>query len=108
MGSGGSTALWSSSKLVSLAVVLHYCNRSRKKLDTLVLLLDSLTNRRCLVITFTLVQLSCTKFGCYMVKSHGQLVSVSSTPHNAYTPDLSTWWSSRALQGAQGSSEISS
>lgn len=29
-------------------------------------------------------------FGCYMVKPHGQLVSVSSTPHSAYTPDLST------------------
>jgi len=25
-----------------------------------------------------------------MVKPHGQLVSVSSTPHSAYTPDLST------------------
>lgn len=29
-------------------------------------------------------------FGCYMVKPHGQLVQVSSTPHNAYTPCLST------------------
>ena len=27
---------------------------------------------------------------CYMVKPHGQLVSVSSTPHSASTPDLST------------------
>lgn len=26
----------------------------------------------------------------YMVKPHGQLVLVSSTPHNAYTPSLST------------------
>nr|ADI16574.1 hypothetical protein [uncultured gamma proteobacterium HF0010_01E20] len=26
----------------------------------------------------------------YMVKPHGQLVQVSSTPHNAYTPCLST------------------
>jgi len=25
-----------------------------------------------------------------MVKPHGQLVQVSSTPHNAYTPCLST------------------
>jgi len=25
-----------------------------------------------------------------MVKPHGQLVLVSSTPHNAYTPSLST------------------
>ena len=29
-------------------------------------------------------------FGCYMVKPHGPLVLVSSTPHNAYTPSLST------------------
>ena len=28
--------------------------------------------------------------GCYMVKPHGQLVLVSSTPHSAYTPNLST------------------
>ena len=28
--------------------------------------------------------------GCYMVKPHGQLVWVSSTPHSAYTPHLST------------------
>ena len=26
----------------------------------------------------------------YMVKPHGQLVQVSSTPHSAYTPCLST------------------
>ena len=29
-------------------------------------------------------------FGCYMVKSHGQLVLVSSMPHSTYTPNLST------------------
>jgi len=28
-----------------------------------------------------------------MVKPHEQLVPVSSTPHNAYTPGLSTSWS---------------
>ena len=28
--------------------------------------------------------------GCYMVKPHGQLVLVSSTPHSAYIPNLST------------------
>ena len=27
----------------------------------------------------------------YMVKPHGPLVLVSSTPHSAYTPSLSTW-----------------
>lgn len=32
-------------------------------------------------------------FGCYIVKPHEQLVSVSSTPRSAYTPDLSTSWS---------------
>ena len=38
----------------------------------------------------------------YMVKPHGQLVLVSSTPYNASTPSLSTWWSSTALQDPQG------
>src|SRR5471032_2032693 len=36
-------------------------------------------------------QLEASKLlGCYMVKPHGQLVLVSSTPHSAYTPNLST------------------
>ena len=48
------------------------------------------------------------RFGCYMVKSHGQLVSVSFTHYCASTPDLSTWWSSRTLQGDQVPGEISS
>ncbi len=30
-------------------------------------------------------------FWCCMVKPHGRLVQVSSTPHNAYTPCLSTF-----------------
>ncbi len=73
-------------------------------LDTWVLIFDSLANRRLLVrifhtVFFSALLVTPNKFGCYMVKPHGQLVSVSSTPHNAYTPDLSTWWSSRALQG---------
>ena len=38
----------------------------------------------------------------YMVKPHGQLVLVSSTPHNASTPSLSTSWSWTALQDPQG------
>ena len=33
---------------------------------------------------------ACKLLGCYMVKPHGQLVLVSSTPHSAYTPNLST------------------
>ena len=44
----------------------------------------------------------------YMVKPHGQLVPVSLTHCCASTPGLSTLSSSTALQGAQGSREISS
>ena len=36
----------------------------------------------------------------FMVKPHGRLVSVSSTCRHAYTSDLSTWSSSRSLQGS--------
>ena len=39
----------------------------------------------------------------YRIKPHEQLVSVSSTPHSAYTPDLSTSWSWTTLQGGQAS-----
>ena len=46
--------------------------------------------------------------GCYMAKPHGQLVSVSCTHYCASTPDLSTWWSSRALQGVLDPREASS
>ena len=46
--------------------------------------------------------------GCYMVKPHGQLVLVSFIRYRTSTPSLSTWWSSTALQGPQGSSETSS
>ena len=44
----------------------------------------------------------------YMVKPHGPLVSVSSTPRSASTPDLSTSWSRWALQEAQGLGDVSS
>ena len=47
----------------------------------------------------SLCTLSCTNNLDYMVKPHGQLVLVSSTPYNAYTPSLSTSWSWTALQG---------
>ncbi len=46
--------------------------------------------------------------GCCMAKPHGQLVPVSCTRCRASTPGLSTWWSSRALQGALGPREASS
>ena len=40
---------------------------------------------------------STQRFGCYMVKPHGQLVRVSSMPYGTYTSRLSTWWSTTAL-----------
>ncbi len=39
----------------------------------------------------------------YRIKSHEQLVSVSSTPYSAYTSDLSTSWSRTTLLGGQAS-----
>ena len=45
----------------------------------------------CVFTHRNLVLLRASKLlGCYMVKPHGQLVLVSSTPHSAYTPNLST------------------
>ena len=41
-------------------------------------------------ITVDFYRLTAKLLGCYMVKPHGQLVLVSSTPHSAYTPNLST------------------
>ena len=38
--------------------------------------------------------------GCYMVKSHGQLVRVSFTRYRASTPRLSTLWSTTDLQAS--------
>ena len=43
-----------------------------------------------------------------VVKPHGPLVLVSSTPYDAYTPSLSTSWSWTALQGTRSPREISS
>ncbi len=53
-----------------------------------------LLNKEHVLITQSILffQLSPTKpLRCCMVKPHGQLVQVSSTPHNAYTPCLSTF-----------------
>lgn len=44
---------------------------------------------------------STNTFGCYMVKPHGQLVSVSFIHYWTSTPDLSTSWSSTDLQRNQ-------
>ena len=41
-------------------------------------------------VIFTTAICASKLLGCYMVKPHGQLVLVSSTPHSAYTPNLST------------------
>lgn len=48
--------------------------------------------RRELSVRFVFTTAICVSklLGCYMVKPHGQLVLVSSTPHSAYTPNLST------------------
>ena len=67
--SGGSKTLWSPSKFFNLESCF-FNSRS---------------------YTFNVLSLSPSKpLGCCMVKPHGQLVQVSSTPHNAYTPCLST------------------
>ena len=60
--------------------------------------LNASANRVCDVCEFTNLRLFrlhhhnllSRLLGCYMVKPHGQLVLVSSTPHSAYTPNLST------------------
>ena len=69
MESGGSKSLWSPSKFFNS----ESCYR--------------------VLYTFnSVLALSPSKpFGCCMVKPHGQLVQVSSTPHSAYTPCLSTF-----------------
>jgi len=43
-----------------------------------------------------------------MAKPHGQLVRVSFGRYRPSTPRLSTWWSSRALQGVLDPREASS
>ena len=113
MGSGGSTALLSSSKPWCFVVVLmsttdlrwlssfrrlHYlANWVGHMIDFILVLILLLslayqlfwsynTNRSFRLISYSIR----SEFWCYMVKPHGQLVQVSSTPHNAYTPCLST------------------
>ncbi len=68
MESGGSKTLWSPSKFFNSESCF------------------------CVLYTFNSVLASSPSkpLGCCMVKSHGQLVSVSSMPHSTYTPDLST------------------
>ncbi len=69
MESGGSKTLWSPSKILKSGKLSSFSTHS-----------------------YALSFESTTKpLGCCMVKPHGQLVQVSSTPHNAYTPCLSTF-----------------
>ena len=88
MGSGGSRLLWPPGKLVRTSKMLLFNSENvhgpRKNVS------------------------APTPFGCYMVKPHGQLVLVSFIHYCTSTSNLSTWWSSRALQGTQGPREISS
>ena len=48
-------------------------------------------------VPYKLFSFALKRLGRYMVKPHEQLVLVSSTPYNAYTPSLSTSWSRTAL-----------
>ena len=90
MGSGGSSALWSSDKLVGISFRIFEKTLNIKSKN------------------FNTLQKNNNKFSCifkqmlnpfigdisrfyYIVKPHGQLVLVSFTPHNASTPSLSTW-----------------
>src|SRR5690606_19890953 len=109
MGSGGSRALWSPGMTgVAAPLVL---GEQRGFGEVVRLGLDWHVRAVCLLCTPER-RLCCRphpkRFGCYMVKPHGQLVRVSFTHCCASTPRLSTWWSSTALQGAHGSREISS
>ena len=82
MGSGGSRSLLSSDKLSWLSpnsVVLLLTRRCRYSFFVLL----------ACPFSFSLFFLFQTPWG-YMVKPHEQLVLVSSTPHSAYTPSLST------------------
>src|SRR5471032_3703343 len=90
MGSGGSNALWSSrnssteSWPVSLASANWVCDSFRCFVRFELSVRFVFTHRN--LVPFQVSKL----LGCYMVKPHGQLVLVSSTPHSAYTPNLST------------------
>ena len=95
MGSGGSHSLWPPGKGVGEGAV-----RWRACLQGSVFTLGEL---------FSIgAHHTPEVFGCYMVKPLEQLVLVSFTRYRASTPSLSTSWSPRALQGPQGSREISS
>ena len=120
MESGGSTMLWSPSKFVissacqkllwtaltcSLVQSFTHVNSFTHSTSCLARKPSAcatysgrkyLNSESCFLFSFLHIQLvlalSPSKpLGCCMVKPHGQLVQVSSTPHNAYTPCLSTF-----------------
>ena len=83
MGRRGSTTLWSPGNLKSFE------NETKLRSDS------SSTHQVPADIS--------EKLHGYRIKLHEQLVLVSSTPHSAYTPSLSTSWSRTTLQGGQAS-----
>src|SRR5690554_2691206 len=99
MGSGGSTSLWSPSK-----------TGNKRDLKSLIVCVaaTSVQPVRIRADNLFYVNHSSKRLGRYMVKPHEPLVQVRSMPYSTYTPCLSTSWSRTALQGPQGSSEISS
>src|SRR5690554_4067055 len=93
MGSGGSNALCSSSNPVGICSCFGFSSRIRSCAESVRRLGCCFCGSKIFVLVCCLLLLACTNtslFGCYMVKPHGQLVLVSSTPHSAYTPSLST------------------
>jgi hypothetical protein len=95
MGSGGSHSLWPPGKSFTL----------RHFRATAYVRAVSVCKKRGVLLW---LEPHTRRFGCYMVKPHGQLVLLSSTPYSAYTWSLSTWWSTTALQGSRTPGEISS
>src|SRR5690349_1188241 len=88
MGSGGSNALWSSRN----SGTEPFFNVSANWVcDSFRCFVSVELSVHCVFTHRNLVPFQVSKLlGCYMVKPHGQLVLVSSTPHSAYTPNLST------------------
>ena len=83
MGRSGATSLWSPDKTLNFV-------RNRNEAG-------------CVAHRFRSSLRHGEKLHGYRIKLHEQLVLVSSTPHSAYTPNLSTSWSRTTLQGGQAS-----
>ena len=83
MGRSGATSLWSPDKTLNFV-------RNRNEAG-------------CVCPSISKFSPTGEKLHGYRIKLHEQLVLVSSTPHSAYTPNLSTSWSRTTLQGGQAS-----